>query len=200
VTLTLSRDTSSINKALEKFVSAYNEYNTLVRDLGGYNASTEKAGTLLGDSALRGADGKMRSMLSSVPAELAGMDKKTLSDIGISIQKDGSLKLDSAKLDKALAADFAGVAKVAAGYGRSMDGIITGLIGSDGMITGKTTGLQDSITGIGKQRQTLERRLESIEARYKAQFTALDTLVSGMMQTSNYLEQQLESLANLNKK
>jgi len=199
-TLTLSRDTSSINKALERFVNAYNEYNTLVRDLGSYDASTKKAGSLLGDSALRGVDSKMRSMLSSVPAELAGLDKKTLSDIGISIQKDGSLKMDTAKLDKALAADFAGVAKVAAGYGRSMDGIITGLIGSEGMITGKTTGLQSSITGIGKQRETLERRLENIEARYKAQFTALDTLCSGMMQTSNYLEQQLASLANLNKK
>lgn len=138
--------------------------------------------------------------VAGVPAERAGLDKKTLSDIGISIQKDGSLKMDTAKLDKALAADFAGVAKVAAGYGRSMDGIITGLIGSEGMITGKTTGLQSSITGIGKQRETLERRLENIEARYKAQFTALDTLVSGMMQTSNYLEQQLASLANLNKK
>lgn len=199
-TMTLARDTSSLNKALEKFVSAYNEYNTLVREQGGYDASTEKAGALLGDSALRGADSKMRSMLSSVPAELAGLDKKTLSDIGISIQKDGSLKLDSGKLDKALAADFSGVARVAAGYGRSMDGIITGLIGSEGMITGKTTGLQSSIASIGKQRQTLEQRLEGIEARYKAQYTALDTLVSGMLQTSDYLEQQLAALSNLNKK
>ena len=200
VTLTLARDTSSINKALEKFVSAYNEYNTLARDLGRYDPSTDKAGALLGDSALRGADSKMRSMLSSVPAELAGLDKKTLSDIGISTQKDGSLKLDSGKLDKALAADFAGVAKVAAGYGRSMDGIITGLIGSEGVITGKTTGLQSSITSIDKQRQTLEQRLEGIEARYKAQYTALDTLVSGMLQTSTYLEQQLASLSSFNKK
>ncbi|EPZ15428.1 hypothetical protein M622_15965 [Thauera terpenica 58Eu] len=200
VTLTLARDTSSINKVLEKFVSAYNEYNTLARDLGRYDPSTDKAGALLGDSALRGADSKMRSMLSSVPAELAGLDKKTLSDIGISTQKDGSLKLDSGKLDKALAADFAGVAKVAAGYGRSMDGIITGLIGSEGVITGKTTGLQSSITSIDKQRQTLEQRLDGIEARYKAQYTALDTLVSGMLQTSTYLEQQLASLSSFNKK
>ena len=41
VTLTLARDTSSINKALEKFVSAYNEYNTLARDLGRYDPSTD---------------------------------------------------------------------------------------------------------------------------------------------------------------
>ena len=92
------------------------------------------------------------------------------------------------------------MAKVAAGYGRSMDGIITGLIGSEGVITGKTTGLQSSITSIDKQRQTLEQRLEGIEARYKAQYTALDTLVSGMLQTSTYLEQQLASLSSFNKK
>ena len=37
-------------------------------------------------------------------------------------------------------------------------------------------------------------RLEGIEARYRKQFTALDTLISGMTSTSNFLEQQLAIL------
>ena len=46
---------------------------------------------------------------------------------------------------------------------------------------------------------TLET-LHQMLARYKAQYTALDTLVSGMLQTSTYLEQQLASLSSFNKK
>lgn len=197
VTLDLTRDTSSINRALERMVTAFNDYHKLSRDVGGYDSAAKKGGALLGDSALRSVDAKMRSMLSNVPPELAGNGLRTLSDIGISLQKDGTLKLDTDKLDKALSDNFAGVANVAAAYGRAMDEVITGMIGSNGMITGKTEGLNRSITSMAQQRTVIERRLEGIEARYKAQFVALDSLVSGMMQTSNYLETQLKSLSKI---
>ncbi|MDX9700508.1 MAG: flagellar filament capping protein FliD [Rhodocyclaceae bacterium] len=201
VRMELTRDTSSINRALERMVTSFNEFHQLSRELGGYNAETNKGGTLLGDSALRGVDGKLRSMLSSVPDSLSsGAAMRTLSDIGISLQKDGTLKLDTDRLNKALETDFAAVADVAAAYGKSMDATITGMIGSNGLITGRTDGLKRSEESIGKQRETLERRLVDIEARYKAQFVALDSLVSGMMQTSDYLQQQLDSLSGMFKK
>jgi flagellar hook-associated protein 2 len=42
----------------------------------------------------------------------------------------------------------------------------------------------------------LEFRLSTIEKRYRAQFTALDTLVSSLQTTGSYLSQQLASLNN----
>lgn len=198
VTLSLTRDTSSINKALEKFVSAYNDYNTLEQQLGSYDTSTQTAGTLLGDATLRGIETKMRSMLSSISSSLKGNGYTTLSDIGISFQKDGSLELDSTKLQSALDSDFAGVAKLAAAYGNSMDSMITNLIGTNGLIIGKTDGLQSTVTSLQKQQTTLEARLTQTEARLTKQYSDLDTLIASMQQTSTYLTQQLASFSSLN--
>jgi flagellar hook-associated protein 2 len=44
-----------------------------------------------------------------VTAKYGSGDLQTLSDLGISLQKDGTLKLDSTKLNKAIEADFSAV-------------------------------------------------------------------------------------------
>jgi flagellar hook-associated protein 2 len=50
-------------------------------------------------------------------------------------------------------------------------------------------------------RQTaLNASMDSLTARYKAQFTALDTLMSKLNSTSTYLTQQFDALTNSNKK
>ena len=43
----------------------------------------------------------------------------------------------------------------------------------------------------------VDLRLTGIEARYRAQFTALDTLIAGMKQTSSYLSTQLANLPKI---
>ncbi|MDF0678733.1 MAG: flagellar hook protein, partial [Nitrosomonas sp.] len=58
-------------------------------------------------------------------------------------------------------------------------------------------GINSTIKGIGKQREALEFRLESVEKRLRAQFTALDTMIASMNQTSNYLQQQLANLPKI---
>lgn len=45
----------------------------------------------------------------------------------------------------------------------------------------------------------MEDRMISVEARIRAQFSALDTLVSSLNNTSSFLTQQLASLNNSNK-
>lgn len=196
-TLSLTRDTSSLNKALEKLVTAYNDYAKLSKEMGGYNEATKKLGVLGADSTLRGADMMLRQTLGSVAPGLAmGSTMRTLSDIGISVQRDGTLKLDSAKLEKAIASNISGVANVAAGIASSLDTTLTGLIGTKGSIVGKTEGLTNSVKSIDLQRTALEKRLEGTEARLRKQYVALDSLVSNMLQTSNYLQQQLASLSS----
>ncbi len=194
-TLALTRDTSGLNKALEKLVSSYNDYVKLSKEMGGFNETTKKLGVLGADSALRGADTQLRQVLGSVAAGTsAGSSLRNLSDIGISIQRDGTLKLDSSKLEKAISSNFVGVANVASGIATSLHSTINGLIGTNGTIVNKTNGLNGSVKTIDLQRTSLEKRLEGTEARLRKQYTALDTLVSGMLQTSNYLQQQLANL------
>ena len=75
-----------------------------------------------------------------------------------------------------------------------LDQIIGNMLDSDGILAGRTDGINRSVKDINNRREGLERRLAMIETRYRAQFTALDTMIASMTQTSNYLTQQLANL------
>ena len=75
---------------------------------------------------------------------------------------------------------------------------IEGLVSSTGSITSATDGANRTIKDIVKRQEALSRHLTAIEANYRAQFTALDSLISRMKQTSATLTQQLASLPNTN--
>lgn len=196
--ITVTRSTSSLTTAVNAFVTAFNGFSTTASSLGSYNATTETAGTLNGDSTLRSAQSKMRSLLSNIPSGLSGSTYKLLSNIGVSLQKDGTLAVDATKLSKAINDDFAGVANLMSAVGSAYDVAIEGLIGTDGSIAARTNGLNTTIKNYEKQYEVISARLEKIEVRYRAQFTALDSLIAGLNQTSSYLTQQLANLPSYN--
>ncbi|MNG35476.1 flagellar capping protein [compost metagenome] len=61
-------------------------------------------------------------------------------------------------------------------------------------------GLQSTISGIDKQRETLTRRVEQMQTRLFAQFNAMDSLVGQLNQTSERLTQSLAGLPGFVKK
>jgi len=87
-----------------------------------------------------------------------------------------------------------GTAYYSNGYAYQLGEVASRYIGTDGLIANRTDGINTSITDIGKQRDALNLRLADIEARYRAQFTALDTLMSSLRNTSTFLTQQLANL------
>ena len=68
------------------------------------------------------------------------------------------------------------------------------LTGSDGLISGREEGLNSRVRSLEDQQLRYERRLVLVEQRLRAQFTALETLVSQLQSTSSYLTQQLALL------
>ncbi len=51
----------------------------------------------------------------------------------------------------------------------------------------RSTNIQKSLTDVGKQKEALELRMAAVAARYLKQFTALDSMLTNMQQTSSYL-------------
>jgi flagellar hook-associated protein 2 len=70
------------------------------------------------------------------------------------------------------------------------------LLDDDGILAARTEGINRSIDNIKDKRDSTEARLELVEARIRAQFTALDTLMSRLSSTSTFLTNQLASLSN----
>lgn len=199
--LSVSRDTSSISTAISSFVKAYNDANKMIHDVTAYNASTGKASILTGDGTVRNIGAQLSSALQTSVSGLSG-GISTLSDIGIAVQKNGSLSVDGAKLQAALndtGKDIVGLFTSTTnnnpGVAKRFNDLLNGMVGTSGSIDGRTAGINSSIADIGKQRITIQARLTATEARYRAQFTALDGLMSSMTTTTNYLNQQLSSLS-----
>lgn len=198
-TLTVSKDlTANLTSALNAFVKAYNDAAKSMTDLGSYDAATKKAGALQGNSTLRTAQSQMRSLVFGATAGGTSVYQR-LSNIGVSLAKDGTLSLDSAKLSAATSADFAGVTSLVSAVGTAYKSAIEGLVGTTGSITAATDGANRQIADLTKRQQVMSDRLTAIESRYRKEFTALDSLVSSMNQTSAYLTQQLASLSSTSK-
>jgi flagellar hook-associated protein 2 len=88
-----------------------------------------------------------------------------------------------------------GIVTFSQGYAYQLNNLAASFIGTTGLITGKSDGLNVSIKAVGTERDRFNDRLADIEKRYRAQFTALDTALASMQSTSTYLTQQLAALA-----
>ena len=132
--LTVTKDsTTSLTTAVNSFVKTFNEAAKSMKDLGYFNADTKQAGALQGDSTLRGATSQVRSLLQTTAGGSSAY--QTLSNIGIALQTDGTLKLDTTKLNAAIAADYAGVTSLVSTVGTRFKESLEGLVGTSGNIT-----------------------------------------------------------------
>jgi flagellar hook-associated protein 2 len=83
------------------------------------------------------------------------------------------------------------------GYAYQLNNLASSFLGSKGLIGSRTEGINKNIKDIARQREKFEAKLTDVEARYRAQFTRLDTMLAQMQTTQQYLTQQLASLASL---
>jgi flagellar hook-associated protein 2 len=186
VGVTVQRDTGSLTAALGALVKAYNAAST------GIAGVTAKGAVLQGDRAALGLQRQIAAILGRV--QQTGGAHTTLSSVGISFNKNGTLAFDTAKANSALLSDPAGVAALSAAIGAAIDSAAANLLGPAGPISSEQDGINRSIKDIGTRRANLQHQLDLTQQRYQKQFSALDTLISGMNQTSTYLTQQLANL------
>lgn len=123
-TLSVTRDTAAVTTAVNDFVKAYNALNKTITDLTAYNPTTRTAAALTGDSTVRFLQSELRGMLNTVVTD-GDAAIRTLSDIGVSFQKDGTLAVDSNKLQKAINENFDGIAALFAAQGKSSDSLVS---------------------------------------------------------------------------
>ncbi|MDE1547389.1 flagellar filament capping protein FliD [Dechloromonas agitata] len=191
-TINVTQDnTSSITSALNAFVTAYNTAASSMKSMGAYNATTKVAGALQGDAVLRSAQAQVSRL---VTAKYGTGDLQTLSDLGISLQKDGTLKLDSTKLNKAIENDFAAVSEMVSAVGTGFKTGLNSLIDSSGSVTSATESANRLVKELQKRQEAMQDRLDKIEERYFKQFSALDTMIAGFNQTSSSLASMLSAL------
>lgn len=120
VRLTVTQDRSQATAAVSSFVSAYNQLNTTLTKLTAYNATDKQASVLTGDATARSIQTQLRSVLTTALTGVPG-SYRTLSQVGVSFQADGTLAVDSGKLQAAVTADPQSVMALFAAVGSATD-------------------------------------------------------------------------------
>ncbi|MEY4591900.1 MAG: flagellar filament capping protein FliD [Pseudomonadota bacterium] len=192
-TLTVARDTSTTTTAVTDFVTAYNALNTKIKSLTAYDATNKVGSTLTGDSAVRNLQSQLSSTIGASYGSSVGTYSR-LADLGISFQKDGSMALDSAKLTTAISKDSTSAMSVLTSASTALYAKTSAMTTTGGMMPSKTDSLKLMVKDYISRQDTMQLRLTAIEKRYRAQFSSLDTIVSGMSTTSTYLTQALAKL------
>lgn len=122
-TLTVSRDTAGVQAAVQSFVKAYNDLNKTIADLSKYDAAGKRASTLTGEATVRSVQAQLRGVFNAA-LSTAGGGLSALQDIGITFQKDGTLKFDSSKLNTVLSDSTKDVSTLFAAVGKPTDSLV----------------------------------------------------------------------------
>jgi len=205
ITVSVATNTDAVRAAINRFVSAYNEFSKFLTVQTSYDASTKKAGQFQGDATAVGLLSQVRSLLTQ--SSTASSTFGSLSSIGLELQKDGSIKVNSSKLENALTklpelskalSDVGTGGSNTVGLAKRMSTYTEGLLSASGTFQSQTKSLQSSIAANTKDQQRLSDRLAQTEQRLRAQYTALDTTMSKYTALNKYVTQQFSNNNNNN--
>ena len=202
VQVKVSLDNATLTKSIADFAKAFTDINGYITTQTKYDAASKRAAALQGDRPTLTLQSNLRSVF------LDSSDASTvftrLSDVGLQIQSDGSMKVNETKLNAALANPtelakvFSSVASsdtAEQGFAVRVKGLANQLIASDGAITSRTKGLRESVARNATQQERLEARVAATEQRLLKQYATLDTVIAQTSAANSALSQSLAALA-----
>ncbi|WP_081296661.1 flagellar filament capping protein FliD [Gilliamella sp. Choc6-1] len=206
--LAITADNEKPEEAIKEWVEAFNQLQTTISTLTKFTMNDTNSdelnndnGPLIGDSTLRNIDQSIRTIFAKgQPGELS-----VLAQIGINMDKDGTLKINENELKKALNENSDAVAILftgddnATGLANELFEKVSGFIDNDGMIDSATNGLNSTLKSLDKRHEQVSNSIEQTIERYRVQFTKLDILINELDSMSNYLTTQFDMMANSKK-
>lgn len=192
-TITVSRDTDATQAQIEAFVKSYNDTRSMLGKATAYDASTKTGAALHGESVVRIAGDRMRTAIGKPPTGLTGA-LTSLAQAGVKLKSDGTLEFDATTFKAAQAANPDAIAPLFAASAKQLADALDPILATGSGIASRVDGLSASLKRDATKTEQLQRQYDATEKRIRAQFSALDSLMSRMNSTSSYLTQQLANL------
>lgn len=194
-------DTDSVKTKIEEFAEAYNALREGMNTLKG---STDDDGNftpgkLTGDPIIRNLESVLGNVLTQqVTGAASGVD--TLYAVGLDIESDGTLSVDSDRLNDVLSDNFSDLDELFTGtdgLAYTLSDQLDSYLGFTGIIQGKEDSYNDILDDLEKQYEDHARYIEGYQKTLQQQFTALDSTVAQLNATMSYIGPQLAGLANI---
>jgi flagellar hook-associated protein 2 len=202
VELTVGPDTAAMRKAVDDFTKAYNDLNNYIADQTKYDAEKKVAGKLQGDAATRTLQGQLRNLVQASSG--ASSTYARLSAVGVEIQRNGNLTVNTTRFNAALAdpaslataftADAAGDASD--GFAVRFANLTTTLTDADGLLQRRADGMRAQIKRQDSEMSALESRVARTEERLLKQYNALDSNLGRLNGLGGYVSQQVSTWNN----
>lgn len=193
VSANITQKTSGITEKVENFVKKYNELLANLHTVTKYDTETKKSGTFQGNS-------QINSIARALGDALLANSSKSLSDFGISVQRNGELKLDKSKLESQLKKDFNGVKEFFVGK-KGKEGVFKNLDNAlDKITTSKNgtfklveTNLKNNAKSLKSGMESAQKRLDSKYEIMQKQFAAYDAIIAKMKANFNALKAMIDA-------
>jgi flagellar hook-associated protein 2 len=201
-TISVAKDTGKATKAVQAFVDQYNSVMGFMDSKSGYDAETEEGGILQGDGTVMRLQMRLRELVTSKVKETG--DYQTLNSVGIEIDRDGVMSLDTAKLTEALETNpeetmnlFQAESDTEGydGMAVRMDSYLDQVLQSNtGLIPRRLDFYDTRIDGLNDDIADVQRRVEMVRERYVQQFAAMEEAISEMQSQQSWMMSQLQSM------
>jgi flagellar hook-associated protein 2 len=202
-TISVAKDTGKATDAVQAFVDQYNSVMNFIDGKTEYDEEEEKGAVLQGDSTAMRLQTRLRSLVSSKIKDTG--DFKTLSSVGIEIDRDGVMSFDKSKFTEALDQSSEEVMSIFNGESDSdgfdgmavrMDSYLEQLMQSNtGLVPRRLDFYDTRIDSLNDDIEDVERKVEMTRERYVEQFAAMESAISEMNQQMSWMQSQLSSLA-----
>jgi flagellar hook-associated protein 2 len=198
ISMAVKTDTTPAVKNVQDFVKAYNTLSQSLSDMTKYDAASQTAGPFQGDSVVVGIQNVLRSMMGSVNG--AGGVYQRLSDVGVQLQRDGSLSINSVKLSTAANNGTAlqelftadNVDPLTDGFAVKFAAFTKGALNStSGSLSNAAKALQRQLDTNSKEQDRVTQRAAAVETRLKKQYSALDAKMGSLSALNAYVAQQV---------
>ncbi len=190
-TVSFSDPSSAIASSMQDFVDALNEV------VSALNSATSLGADLANDPGARALKRSLSSLGGTTIMPNATGAAKTLADLGLKIQRDGTFTLDTGRLSATQAADPRGVAAMftngVSGVFATVDKIYrAATTTSDAYSLGSSiAGYTKKKTGLTTEKADLAEQQEKLRARLVAQYAASEARIGASKSTLAMLTNQI---------
>jgi flagellar hook-associated protein 2 len=179
-TISVTNDSAAIQDKIKSFVDAYNEIVRFVAGNVSHDSKTGVSGAFTGESTARDVVGRLQGILGT---QVAGLSESlsSLAQIGISTQRDGTLKLDTTVLADKISSNMDSVAKLFTsgdGIAGAVSKYVDGVTNSSGSLTFRTKTLQSTVSRLTDEIERGEANLKKREENLLLQFSKLEGLMA----------------------
>jgi flagellar hook-associated protein 2 len=193
VTVNITTDPDSVKTNIQTLATAYNDIVKFVNERTTYDISTKTGGIFFNESTAKSVLSQLRTALSG---EVGGLSTyKSLGAVGFKTERDGTVTIDDAKLDAALASNYSATKALFVTQTTSSgiaDRVVKAVDFLDAIDTGSFTIRKTSITSqISKLTDEIGRKEDiasQYEERLRLQFASLDSLLQKLQSQTSALK------------